>query len=1258
MKNLSYFLSKSTISVCLFLFFACLIHFNSFAQQLTQGITYQGKLIENGRPFSGSQTILFELIDNAGNIPWSETQTVNVQDGLYSVVLGNQTPLPSTVFTANPNLNLRVTVNGNILSPNVPLRATPYAHAAGSVIRNSIGTLQIIDGSVGSIDLADNSVTTPKIANDAVTSSKILNGSVLLQDLAINSIDSTKVINGSINSNDIADGTINRLDLADNTVTTDKIQNLTILDEDIAANADILGTKIIPNFGTQNISTTGKVTSAQTVGGDTGNTLTTKDYVDAQVSTATQVDGITIDLNGNSELEVVDNSISSAKIEDGTILNADLGTNSVTTPKINDNAITLAKLQDGTANQVFGTDASGNPILIDQTTFGAAINTDNQTLSFSGNTVSLTGDTPSSFDLSSTLPTTNDVLTWNGASWEAIAPSTFTNTDNQTLSLAATTVGTRDISITGGNTLALNIEDGDFDATNELQDLNLTSNILTIVGGALPTTSIDLTPYLDNTDNQTLSLTSTTPTTRQITITGGNTLALNIEDADSDGTNEIQDIAITGNSIGITGGTGFNLTPVAPTDGQVLTWNNGTTRWEAQTTTTSPFTVTASNVFRNNGTTEKFIFGSNQMNFTAGIDNRMFFDDATGAFRVGGTTGTQWDTRGNHSFAAGQNNIATGQASTVGGGSTNQATGQNTTVSGGFQNTATSLSATVGGGDNNNATANRTTIAGGSNSSASSTNSTVGGGFLNVASGVSSTVVGGQNLFARSYGEIAMGTFNTDYTPASTFGINTADRLLVVGNGTSGTPSNAMILYKDATLELKDFGASSPSNPTGRLYVEGGQLYFNGSPVGGGSSPFTVTALNVFRNVANEKFIFGSDQMNHTAAGANRMFYDKTTGAFRVGGTTGALWDTRGNFSFAAGQNTSAEGSHSTVSGGVGNLANFNFATVAGGSGNQANNIYATIAGGQFGIASGQFSFIGGGDDNQATGNYSVVAGGRTNLASGLYSTVAGGQLSSAEGDYSFTFGDANTGLADYATIIGHRIRTLATATGSVAIGDNAGATTTDISTANRFHARFANGYLFGTSVNGLGNIDDGVVITGGINPPTVGIRTLTPNTSFALDVNGIIRTTGAVNTTSDRRLKEKIFTLSGSLSNIQKLRGTRYFLKDKASDNRLQFGVIAQEVETVFPNLVMTDSEGYKSVSYSGLIPVLIEATKEQQTIIEAQQEKISKLEIQVQELKELVLLLKDENDSNSTLSKKVDALEKQLTSLVNQLSELTAQK
>jgi len=268
------------------------------------------------------------------------------------------------------------------------------------------------------------------------------------------------------------------------------------------------------------------------------------------------------------------------------------------------------------------------------------------------------------------------------------------------------------------------------------------------------------------------------------------------------------------------------------------------------------------------------------------------------------------------------------------------------------------------------------------------------------------------------------------------------------------------------------------------------------------------------------------------------------------------------------------------------------------------------------------------------------------------------GQLSSAEGDYSFTFGDANTGLADYATIIGHRIRTLATATGSVAIGDNAGATTTDISTANRFHARFANGYLFGTSVNGLGNIDDGVVITGGINPPTVGIRTLTPNTSFALDVNGIIRTTGAVNTTSDRRLKEKIFTLSGSLSNIQKLRGTRYFLKDKASDNRLQFGVIAQEVETVFPNLVMTDSEGYKSVSYSGLIPVLIEATKEQQTIIEAQQEKISKLEIQVQELKELVLLLKDENDSNSTLSKKVDALEKQLTSLVNQLSELTAQK
>jgi Chaperone of endosialidase len=57
------------------------------------------------------------------------------------------------------------------------------------------------------------------------------------------------------------------------------------------------------------------------------------------------------------------------------------------------------------------------------------------------------------------------------------------------------------------------------------------------------------------------------------------------------------------------------------------------------------------------------------------------------------------------------------------------------------------------------------------------------------------------------------------------------------------------------------------------------------------------------------------------------------------------------------------------------------------------------------------------------------------------------------------------------------------------------------------------------------------------------------------------------------------------------------------------QMGVIAQEVEKVFPELVTTNGDGYKRVNYIGLIPVLIESIKEQQTQIEKQNQKIEKL-------------------------------------------------
>ena len=117
--------------------------------------------------------------------------------------------------------------------------------------------------------------------------------------------------------------------------------------------------------------------------------------------------------------------------------------------------------------------------------------------------------------------------------------------------------------------------------------------------------------------------------------------------------------------------------------------------------------------------------------------------------------------------------------------------------------------------------------------------------------------------------------------------------------------------------------------------------------------------------------------------------------------------------------------------------------------------------------------------------------------------------------------------------------------------------------------------------------------------------------TTYALEVNGTIWANGAAivngsTTWSDARYKTGVNTLENSLENILKLRGVSYDWRykdfpDKNFPEGLQIGVIAQEIEKVYPQLVFTDKDGYKSVDYSKLTPILLEAMKQQQEMIDA---------------------------------------------------------
>jgi len=122
--------------------------------------------------------------------------------------------------------------------------------------------------------------------------------------------------------------------------------------------------------------------------------------------------------------------------------------------------------------------------------------------------------------------------------------------------------------------------------------------------------------------------------------------------------------------------------------------------------------------------------------------------------------------------------------------------------------------------------------------------------------------------------------------------------------------------------------------------------------------------------------------------------------------------------------------------------------------------------------------------------------------------------------------------------------------------------------------------------------------------------------------------------TYSDRSLKHNIQPISNALSIIEALEGVTYELgkhpmddrdrqltEKQEFDRRNQLGFIAQDVEKVIPQMVSEDeTTGLKSVGYMGVIPILVEAMKEQQNQIEAQRKLMDRQQEEIAGLKRLL--------------------------------------
>ncbi len=291
-----------------------------------------------------------------------------------------------------------------------------------------------------------------------------------------------------------------------------------------------------------------------------------------------------------------------------------------------------------------------------------------------------------------------------------------------------------------------------------------------------------------------------------------------------------------------------------------MTWspvaNDVSHDWYKENTTTEPTTI-SDNIYtmgkvgvgtnaptaglhlvNDNGAVAAGVFGAGAVP-PAGAGTRLVWSSRNAAFRAGQVSGTQWDeaSMGNYSAAFGFNTKALGGFSFAGGQNTNAnqdhafAYGVNASANGPSSLAIGNLA--VAGSTNSISLGNKATttaqnsIAIGFETSALG----VGGvaiGYQAEATGIGSKSFGAQTLasgynstsfgeqtFSRSRGEVTVGMYNTDYTPLAVNSWNAADRIFVVGNGSSNTfRSDALTVYKNGKTHVSELQVAGYSFPT------------------------------------------------------------------------------------------------------------------------------------------------------------------------------------------------------------------------------------------------------------------------------------------------------------------------------------------------------------------------------------------------------------------------------------------------------------
>jgi hypothetical protein len=407
--------------------------------------------------------------------------------------------------------------------------------------------------------------------------------------------------------------------------------------------------------------------------------------------------------------------------------------------------------------------------------------------------------------------------------------------------------------------------------------------------------------------------------------------------------------------------------------------------------------------------------------------------------------------------------------------------------------------------------------------------------------------------------------------------------------------------------------------------VNGSNVYNISGNIGIGLSA-PKAKLNV---VGNQNVLFGTSM---TGLGT-KLYWNGTKGAFRAGTIEGEYpnedapfpWDDSrvGLYSFATGSDNEASGLGSATFGGS-NKAKADW----------------SMAGGTFTTARGRNSLAFGfgsstdGDESIAFGFASNASGAESatfnsyNRSDGESSFTAGNE-NQTYGTAAATFGNANFNTSNFSLVIGQH-------NDSITSQSQAGAVTAPLftignGTSNTLRKNafvvLRNGYTGINKNPGSVAVNDGLLQlkqSGARHLLTLEAATTSNKWSFTLSPNLVLyynnslrgtfnSTTGAYVAGSDIRLKKDMHALQPVLENIMHLKMYTYHLLDNEETDQLSYGLMAHELQQVFPDLVSKldpqDDQSLLGINYSNLSVLSIKSIQELKVIIDKQNNHIEKL-------------------------------------------------